>query len=106
MNLHYAGRCHVCNGDLATGARGFYDPATRKVTCTAIKCAGQDGLTTMEWYGAPTSGRFIERLNDHRIGNGYDSGPSTPARRGNRAGNGFVRKYGRCEDAPCCGCCD
>lgn len=33
---------------------------------------------------------------------------SSGRRRSSRAGyaSGFAARYGRCEDAPCCGCCD
>lgn len=90
MDLHYAGTCHVCQKVLPAGARAFYDPDGRTVTCTDLECAGKDGLTEQKWWGAPTSGRFVEALADHRIGRKH--GSDDP----------FARTI---EDAPACGCC-
>lgn len=111
MDLKYAGRCHVCGQALAQGARGFWDPDTRAVTCTSLECAETDGLTTRVWWGAPTSGSFVTRLNDHRVG--PSTAPMAPTRprpnRGRGRGRSSYRSsvFGhRCthEDYPCCGC--
>jgi hypothetical protein len=114
MDLRYAGVCHVCRGELAAGARGFYDPDGRTVTCTAIACASADGLTEQRWYGAPTSGRFVEVLAGRRIGRkaaptDIDGTPIAyvSVGGGRRAWRrGYSATGHRCIDAPCCGCCD
>ena len=102
LDLRYADTCHVCGAALPKGARAFYDPATRQVTCTELACAEANGLTREVWHGAPTSGRWVKTFSEHRIG--------TPALRRPPTGPGFGMspyvKRGRCEDAPCCGCCD
>lgn len=129
MDLRYAGTCKVCTTELPAGARAFFDARARTVTCTNIECAKADGLTKSEWAGAPTSGKWVDVLNDHRIG---DPAPAAPMVNGRpveymtgssrvfRYVDGGDRwyahtRYGvrtgheytgvRCEDAPCCGCC-
>lgn len=105
MDLHYAGHCHVCDADVPAGGRGFYDPATRKITCTNLACASADGLTT--WRSTWPTGA-VEVLAPQRLGAGYAS--PAPARivvtRFASGATSYRNSRGRCEDAPCCGCCD
>lgn len=91
MALRYAGTCHVCGSRVAAGQTGYYDQTTRDITCSAMTCAQVDGLTRDEWHGSPTTGAWLPVLSDRRIG-----APATT----------WKQRYGRCEDAPCCGCCD
>lgn len=130
MDLRYPGTCKVCATPLPAGARAFYDPVARTTTCASLDCAKADGLTKSEWHGSPISGRWVDVLNDHRIGAGAPVQPMVngrpiewhPTRRGvfryieSSDGRWFARtRYGvrggyehtgiRCEDAPCCGCC-
>jgi hypothetical protein len=128
MDLHFAGKCCVCGGTIPKGGRGFYDPADRSVTCTKIDCAQRVGLTKQVWHGAPTSGQWVTVLSEHKIGQAppmVDGHPVEyhPSRRDvfryldGSDSRWFARtRYGircgaentgmRCEDAPCCGCCD
>lgn len=71
MNLKYAGTCKVCGQTVTKGDRGFYDRATRKVTCSKIDCAKADGLTEKVWKGSPISGKFVDTLSIRRIGAAY-----------------------------------
>lgn len=130
LTLRYDSTCKVCHTELPAGTRAFWDPAPKNATCTNIECAKADGLTKSEWFGAPTSGRWVDVLNDHRIGqpaatvpmvegkaveyheyqagvfrylDGSDGRWFKRTRYGIRAG---VENTGiRCIDAPCCGCC-
>jgi hypothetical protein len=92
MELRYPGHCKVCDETIPKGRVAFYDPEGRTVTCRTIPCATADNLTTEQavW----PSGTQTVYLN-HRIG--------APA--ASRNGRVTVGR-GRCEDAPCCGCCD
>lgn len=90
MDLRYAGRCAVGGEELPAGTRAFYDPADRTVCCTDLEHATAHGVTEERWQGSPTSGGYVTVLAADRVG----------GRRGTRRG-GY-----RCEDAPCCGCCD
>jgi hypothetical protein len=107
MELHYAGRCQVGGEPLAKGSRAFYDPADRTVTCTKLEHARIAGLTKDVWQGAPASGRYVETLSDIRVGTGLtdtDGTALTRTKYGLRRGQEHTGR--RCEDAPCCGCCD
>lgn len=64
MSLKYAGTCSVCGQALAVGARAWYSPADRTVTCTDLACAKARGLTKTVWHGAPTSGRWVDVLDE------------------------------------------
>lgn len=104
MELRYDGSCHVCGSAIVAGTRGFYDPESREVTCTDMVCAEKDGLTT-EVLSWPNT--YTKRLNTHRVG---PRAPSvTPTRvtttRFNSGAVEYRNSRGRCEDAPCCGCC-
>jgi hypothetical protein len=68
MTLKFAGTCKVCQRAIAKGERGFYDRGTRKVTCSNMVCAKQDGLTEKQWVGSPVSGKFVDVLSKRRIG--------------------------------------
>lgn len=93
MELRYAAPCKVCARRILAGERAFYDYSARTATCTDMECADADGLTTDTWVGAPTSGQFVPTLAAQRLGSGY------------RPEATWKQRYGRCEDAPCCGCC-
>jgi hypothetical protein len=102
MNLRFAAPCKVCGSPVPAGGRGFWDAAARAVTCSAIDCAKADGLTTQQWQGSPVRGQYVTVLSSRRIG---DVAPSDPFSK-TRSRGYFGRDAGRCEDAPCCGCCD
>jgi hypothetical protein len=101
MELRYAGTC-TAGHPIAAGERAFYDPVDRSVTCTNLEHAKAAGLTTEKWLGSPTSGGYRTVLTD-----GYrdvDGARVVNTRRGKR--RGYEHTGSRCEDAPCCGCCD
>lgn len=89
MDLRYAGTCRVCKTELPAGTRAYWEPSDRSTTCTAMDCAAANGLTEEVWNGSPVSGSYVTQLSATRF-----------APFGNRG------RFGRCEDAPCCGCCD
>lgn len=96
MDLRYAGTC-TAGEELAAGTRAFWDPRDGTVTCTDLAHAGAAGLTATEWYGAPTSGRWVEKLSPTRLESAVGPPPAPRERR---------RSLGGCqhEDFPCCGC--
>jgi hypothetical protein len=98
LELRYAGVCQAGQHAMAAGERGFYSPAARAVlSCADLEHAEAAGLTHEVWQGSPTSGSYVKTLSDHPI---TRSDQTVYARFDRRGG------YGRCEDAPCCGCCD
>ncbi|QKO02472.1 hypothetical protein KIV64_gp16 [Mycobacterium phage DroogsArmy] len=106
MNLHRAGICKMCGNEVSAGGRAYWDAGNRNITCTRIECAKADGLTTSEWKGSPVDGRMVDVLAPTRIG------MAAVPRHGEaitiRTNSGAVlsvNRNGRCEDAPCCGCC-
>jgi hypothetical protein len=110
LQLKYPGTCRAGEHSMAAGETGWWSPAERAVlTCTDLDHAERVGLTTEVWTGAPSSGQWTRTLTSARLGGVtvpaeavFSSLPSssTYARFDRRGG------YGRCEDAPCCGCCD
>ena len=110
MSLRYPGVCRVCGSSLAAGALAFWDAGARTVTCERIDCAAADGLTTNEPLSGPWDKRADTRvLADHRIGSAAPVAHVAPKRvhtiRLNSGAVLSVNARGRCEDAPCCGCC-
>lgn len=108
MDLKYAGRCQVCHATLPVGTRAFYDPRDRSVTCTSIECAKAAGITKQEWHGSPVSGNWVDVLSETRLGTQVQHAEWTDDdyARGHSATQTWKQRHGRCEDAPCCGCCD
>lgn len=108
MDLRYPGTC-TAGEALPAGTRAFYDPRDRSVTCTNLTHAGAQGLTRTKWHGSPVSGSWGEELSEHRIESFVgEYKPKAPRRYdGRRSGPSQYRSTsrGRCEDAPCCGCC-
>lgn len=99
LTVKYAGTCKVCGAAVPVGARAFYDAGARTLTCATLPCAKADGLTRSKWSGSPVSGQWCDTYAEYRIGEGA---PIVHYGRGNtRRRSGY-----RCEDAPCCGCCD
>jgi len=102
MNLRYAGTCKVCGVAVPAGTNAFWDAGARTVTCYNIACCEADGLTTQEWKGSPVSGQFVAVRAARRIG---APAPSVITTVFNSGAVVTVNRNGRCEDAPCCGCC-
>ncbi len=103
MALRYAGTCKVCGSRIAAGAWAYWDAAARTVTCERIECCDADGLTTNKPLTGPWDKRTDTReRTDHRIGT---AAPRVIATRFNSGAVVYQNARGRCEDAPCCGCC-
>jgi len=100
MDLRYAGTCKVCGAALPAGARAYWDASARTVTCWSLACCEADGLTTRQCHGP--AGWVTERL-PQRVGAAALGVVTT---RFNSGATTFRNARGRCEDAPCCGCCD
>ena len=102
MDFRYAGTCKVCGAQLPAGSRAYWDAGARTVTCSALSCCEADGLTTQQWSGSPVSGQFVAVRTDRRVGL---AAPSVVVTRFNSGATMSRNARGRCEDAPCCGCC-
>jgi hypothetical protein len=112
MNLRYAGVCKVCGVDIPAGARAYWDGAAKTVTCTRDDCMLADGIAEVTdrspWL---PSGRV--RARERRIGDGVQAihenvrraKPQSYVTTFNSGASVYVNRNGRCEDAPCCGCC-
>jgi hypothetical protein len=102
MQLRYAGTCKVCGSTLPADTWAYWDSAARTVTCARIECAQADGLTevTERWAGNP-DGKIT--LRTYRVGT---PAPQLVISRFNSGATVTRNARGRCEDAPCCGCCD
>jgi hypothetical protein len=98
MDLRFAGKC-TAGEPLAAGARAFYDPRDRSVTCTNLDHAEAAGLVRNEWVGSPISGGYEKRLAETRLASFVGEGTPDPTRT-------YRRSLGGCshEDYPCCGC--
>lgn len=106
MNLRYAGNCKVCGVRIPVDGRAFYDAGAKTVTCTDIDCADADGLTTNSPLTGPWDKRTDTRvLAPSRIGTGAPVPARVVTARFNSGAVAYVNSRGRCEDAPCCGCC-
>ncbi|AGK88006.1 hypothetical protein M041_gp13 [Mycobacterium phage Severus] len=108
MNLHFAGTCKVCGQEIKAGSRAYWDRANRTTTCTNLDCAEADGLVTFRaptgpWEGPPE--KRIRELAPTRIGMAIPVAPGINTIRLNSGAVLSVNARGRCEDAPCCGCC-
>ena len=102
MELRYAGVCKVCGESLPKGTHAYWDAAARTVTCHALACCEADGLTRQEWHGSPLSGSMVPARTEKRYGR---SAPRVITSTFNSGESVSVNARGRCEDAPCCGCC-
>lgn len=97
---------------LPAGTNAYWDASARTVTCSAIACAQADGLTevTERWAGNP-DGKIS--LRPCRVGSPAPVNPLAENVGGKRVivtcfnsgATTYRNARGRCEDAPCCGCC-
>lgn len=100
MALRYSGQCKVCSAAIAKGETAYWDASARTVTCYALSCAEADGLTEREDHG-PAGWVTVRRA--YRVGS---VAPTVVVTRFNSGAVSYRNARGRCEDAPCCGCCD
>ena len=106
MNLRYAGACKVCGATIPAGELAYWDAAAKTVTHRRIDCADADGLTTHKPSTGPWDKRTDTRVfTDHRIGAAAPTPPRITVTRFNSGAVVYQNARGRCEDAPCCGCC-
>jgi hypothetical protein len=103
MDLRYAGTCKVCGARIAAGDRAYWDASARTVTCEAMACCEADGLTTNKPLTGPwDKRRDLRERAERRIGAAAPTDPFAKT----RSRGYYGHDAGRCEDAPCCGCCD
>lgn len=100
MTLRYASDCKVCGARIPARGNGFWDASARTVTCYGLSCAEADGLTEREDHG-PAGWVTVRRA--YRVGSGA---PTVAVSRFNSGAVSYRNARGRCEDAPCCGCCN
>jgi hypothetical protein len=106
------GRTYARRGSQSTGPRpNKYDGGCS--TCGRLVPAGTGVLTgsraggytvrhsERRWIGSPVSGQWVGGCEDAKDQPVYEV-TRKPAR---RSASSWDRR-GRCEDAPCCGCCD
>jgi hypothetical protein len=116
MTLRYPGICKVCGRDLPAGSFAFWDAAAKVTTCEAIECASKDGLTETRCPTGPwDKWEAHEVIRDHPVAGSWRIGAPAPVAHVKPArvntivlNSGAVltvNANGRCEDAPCCGCC-
>lgn len=86
MQSRFAGRC-ACGAGFGKGATINYDRGARRV----IQCPTCN----------PTAEALAPRWDTGRPNDRYQSNHYRFA----GGGEAFQNKAGRCEDAPCCGCC-
>lgn len=103
MALRYPGHCKVCGAAIAKGDTAFWDAGRKTVTCQRLDCCDADGLATIKPLTGPWDTRTDLRVRaEHRIG---EPAPYVIATRFNSGATVYQNSRGRCEDAPCCGCC-
>ena len=78
MTLRYAGKCRDCGIHLPAGSEGTWHGRGRGISCP--DCGGSVD-------GRPARGRVSNYAT-------FSSGETV-----------YQNRAGRCEDAPCCGCC-
>lgn len=91
----YPGECGECGETVAAGAGLAVSPPRRGMRWSVVHTACLP--TESRWVGSPISGRWVDT-------------PVAPTHRviTTRFSSGAVvtrNARGRCEDAPCCGCC-
>lgn len=93
MTARYPGTCSATGVKFKAGDVIDYDRATRKATLVRhVMNSNKEGPSAAYLR----SDRAIERGEGRYISNVFRT-----------SGGTFYRnKNGRCEDAPCCGCCD
>jgi hypothetical protein len=106
MALRYPGECKVCGTRIAKGTTAFYDAGAKTVTCLNIECCDADGLVTWEPLTGPWDKRTdLRKRAETRVGAPAPVPPRIITTRFNSGAVAYVNSRGRCEDAPCCGCC-
>ncbi len=105
MNLRYAGNCKVCGTSIPKGDTAYWDASARTVTCYAWECCEADGLTTVK----PATGLWdkdgLKVRAERLVGDPAPVPPRVNTIRFNSGAVIYQNARGRCEDAPCCGCC-
>ena len=94
----------MCKKQVPAGERAFYDAEAKTVTCWELECCVADGLTEQVWSGSPVDGAFVPSRTEKRVGSPapVDDDPFAKT----RSRGYYGRDARRCEDAPCCGCCE
>jgi hypothetical protein len=93
MESRYAGKCRACGARFAAGTLIEYDRAgargrkAQHVDCEAPENGRDDAIKGWGEFGSSE----------------WDNRPTVEIR--TASGTFYQRAGGRCEDAPCCGCC-
>ena len=106
FTARFPGRCVVTGsairpGDTISGSKGRYRLVSRAETDPvdpnlALAGALDPELAASDPEGAAAAGRYLRQSLARGVSNIWTSG-----------GREFYRnRRGRCEDAPCCGCCN
>lgn len=91
MQARYSGRCADTGRRFKAGATIDYDRATRRAKLIESADDAEPGA------GEESPGAYLARRTQSA---GYVSHVFTTS-----GGTFYRNKRGRCEDAPCCGCC-
>jgi hypothetical protein len=106
MNLRYPGTCKVCGDSIPKGESAYWDAAEKTVTCHKIDCCDADGLVTHKALTGPWDKRTdLRERTEKRIGSAAPSPTRIITTVFNSGAVVTQNARGRCEDAPCCGCC-
>jgi hypothetical protein len=112
MPLRYDGICKVCGESIPAGETAYWDSVAKTTTCYKIDCAEADDLTErVERWARNPDGKITRSA--YRVTSGSpvhpnavkDTGKRIVTTRFNSGAVVYQNARGRCEDAPCCGCC-
>lgn len=104
MTARYPGRCAATGAPINPGDTIEYDRHTRRAYLaapsidpdTALAAELDPELAATDPEAAASAGRYLRRSMQRSVSHTWNSG-----------GREYYRnKAGRCEDAPCCGCCN
>jgi hypothetical protein len=94
----YAGTCEICSARVPAKGGVLRQPRPGRFTVRHLVCDRYpDGVVPAHWVGSPVSGHWEEArvIRPQVVATTFASGATV-----------IRNARGRCEDAPCCGCCD
>lgn len=93
------GPCKICGTEIPAGRGQLYRNADGSWAVVHLP---------QEWKGSPVSGRYVGGCPEDTAKLNRDGGWGQPAVSGayvTSSGASVTGSRGKCEDAPCCGCC-